>query len=148
MAEQVNISISQALYRRVRKLARLYQRPVDDVLAEVLDQALPPNGEPDVADEDAAVEREMQAYIALHPMLKEKYLGQHVAIHGGQLIDVDQDYGALYERIDTQYPDQFVWLATVEEEPMPTVLKDLPKQDMPGTFFLLPRIANATSPQA
>ena len=96
MAEQVSITIPQPIYRRVRELARLRNRTVDDVLVEVLDQALPPDAMPDVADEDAAVEREMQAYIALHPMLKEKYLGQHVAIYNGQLIDVDKDYGALY----------------------------------------------------
>ncbi|HFE66958.1 MAG TPA: hypothetical protein ENJ93_06820 [Chloroflexi bacterium] len=127
MAEQINISIPQTLYRRVRELARARKRPVDDVLVEVLDQALPPGDEPEITDEDVAVEREMQAYIALHPMLKEKYLGQHVAIFGGQLIDVDADYGALYERIDVQYPDQFVWLATVEEDPMPTLVFRSPR---------------------
>ena len=127
MAEQVSISIPQPIYRRVRELARLRNRSVDDVLIEVLDQALPPDDIPDVAEEDAAVEREMQAYIALHPMLKEKYLGQHVAIYNGQLIDVDEDYGALYRRIDAQYPDEFVWLATVEEEAMPTLVFRSPR---------------------
>lgn len=127
MAEQINISIPQTLYRRVRELARARKQPVDDVLVEVLDQALPPDDESEITDEEVAVEREMQAYIALHPMLKEKYLGQHVAIFGGQLVDADEDYGALYERIDVQYPDQFVWLATVEEEAMPTLVFRSPR---------------------
>ena len=127
MAEQVSISIPQPIYRRVRELARLRNRPVDDVLIEVLDQALPRDDKPDVAEEDAAVEREMQAYISLHPMLKEKYLGQHVAIYNGQLIDVGEDFGALYRRIDAQYPDEFVWLATVEEEAMPTLVFRSPR---------------------
>ncbi len=132
MAEQINISIPQTLYRRVRVLARARKQPVDDVLVEVLDQALPPDDESDITDEEAAVEREMQAYIALHPMLKKKYLGQHVAIFGGQLIDVDEDYGALYERIDAQYPDQFVWLATVEEEAIPTLVFRSPRLEPIG----------------
>ena len=127
MTEQINISIPQTLYRRVRVLARTRKQPVDAVLVAVLDQALPPDDEPEITDEEVAVEREMQAYIALHPMLKEKYLGQHVAIFGGQLIDVDADYGALYERIDAQYPDRFVWLATVEEDPMPTLVFRSPR---------------------
>ncbi len=127
MAEQINIPIPQTLYRRVRELARLRKQPVDNVLIDVLEQALPPSNEPDVTNEDAAVDREMQAYINLHPMLKEKYLGQHVAIFGGKLIDIDKDYGVLYERIDAQYPDQFVWLSTVEEEPMPTLLFRSPR---------------------
>jgi hypothetical protein len=121
MVEQVTISIPQTLYRRARDLARNRNRPVDDVLAELLDQALPPDENGEIDDEETAVKQEMQAYIILHPMLKEKYLGQHVAIYGGKLIDADPDYGELYQRIDAQYPDQFVWLATVEEEAMPTL---------------------------
>jgi hypothetical protein len=125
MTEQVTISIPQPLYQRARELARVRNQPVGDLLVEVLDEALPPDAELEVADTD--VEREMRAYIALHPMLKKKYLGQHVAIFGGQLIDVDKDYGALYNRIDAQYPDVFVWLATVEKEPMPTLVFRSPR---------------------
>ena len=29
----------------------------------------------------------MEAFIAMHPMLKEKYMGEHVAIYDGKLID-------------------------------------------------------------
>lgn len=127
MAEQINVSIPQSLYQRVRDLARLRNRPVDDVLAEVLENALPQGKDSESSSEDAAVEQEMNAYIAMHETLKQKYLGQHVAIFGGQLIDVDEDYGALYQRIDAQYPNQFVWLATVEEEPMPTLMFRSPR---------------------
>ena len=49
MSEQVNISIPQTLYRRVRELARVRKRPVDDVLIEVLDQALPLDDESGIA---------------------------------------------------------------------------------------------------
>jgi hypothetical protein len=48
-------------------------------------------------------------------------MGQHVAIYGGQLVDHDQDFAALFERIEKAYPDEFVWLATVGEEPLPTI---------------------------
>jgi hypothetical protein len=73
------------------------------------------------------MEREMLAFIQMHPVLKKKYLGQHVAIFGSQLIDMDEDYAALYERIDAQYPDQFVWMATVEDEPIPTLVFRSPR---------------------
>ena len=63
MAEQINVPIPQALYQRIRELARMRKQPVDNVLAEVLDQALPPGNEPDNTAEDTAVEREMQAYL-------------------------------------------------------------------------------------
>ncbi len=130
MAEQITITIPQQLYRRARELALSRNQPVDDVLVHVLDEALPPDVAPEF--DDAAVEREMQAYIALHPTLKQQYLGQHVAIYGGQLVDVDTDYGALYTRIDAQYPDEFVWLATVAEEPMPTLVFRSPRFVVPA----------------
>jgi hypothetical protein len=129
MAEQVNVSIPQKLYRRVYELARIQKRPIDDMLIEVLDRALPPGDEQELFDydEDNAVEKEMQAFITLHPMLKEKYLGQHVAIYDGKLIDHDQDFKSLYERIEAIYPNEFVWLATVEEEAMPTLISRSPR---------------------
>ncbi|MFN8493757.1 MAG: DUF5678 domain-containing protein [Caldilineaceae bacterium] len=68
------------------------------------------------------VEQERQAYIAMHPFLKANFLGKHVAIYQGQLVDYADDFGALYERIDAKYPDVFVWLDTVAEEPVETIL--------------------------
>jgi hypothetical protein len=121
MAEQISVPIPKPIYQRIQQFANRHNQPLADALAELLDQSLPPTTELK-ADEDAAVEREMEAYIALHPRLKEKHLGQHVAIYGGKLIDADEHYGALYQRIDAQYPDEFVWLATVEEEAMPTLI--------------------------
>lgn len=127
MIEQITVSIPQKLYWRVRDLARARNQPVDDVLADVLEQALPTDASYPNNNEDDAMEREMRAFIQMHPVLKKKYLGQHVAILNGQLIDVDEDYGALYERIDAQYPDQFVWMAKVEDEPMPTLVFRSPR---------------------
>lgn len=127
MTEQITITIPQTLYRRARELARKRNRPVADVLIDALDQVLPMDVSPVVNDEDASVEREMNAYIAMHPALKANYMGQHVAIYKGELIDVDADYGALYARIDAQYPGEFVWLATVKEEAMPTLVFRSPR---------------------
>lgn len=75
---------------------------------------------PDFSEPDEALEREKAAYIAMHPMLREKYPGQHVAIHNEELVDHDTDLDALWERIDARYPDEFVWVATVKEEPIET----------------------------
>ena len=127
MFQQITVSIPQKLYRRVRDLARARNQPVDDVLVEVLEHAIPAEKSVPGNQEEDPMEREMQAFIQMHPMLKEKHLGQHVAILNGQLIDVDQDYGALYERIDAQYPDQLVWMARVDDEPMPTLVFRSPR---------------------
>ena len=129
MAEYVTVSIPEALVHRARKLARVRRRPVDTVIAELLDEALPPAEEaaiPSEADE-AAITREMEAYVALHPSLKANYLGQYVAILDGQLVDHDGDPSALYQRIVARYGDRFVWLTAVEEEALTTLVFRSPR---------------------
>ncbi|MCE7989474.1 MAG: hypothetical protein DYG89_50625 [Caldilinea sp. CFX5] len=70
---------------------------------------------------------EMQAFIAMHPMLKKQYFGQYVAIYQNKVIDHDRDRQALYLRIDEKYPDDFVWISPVEEEPIPTLVFRSPR---------------------
>lgn len=69
------------------------------------------------AHADDNVQAEIEAYHRLHPTLWEKYPGEHVAIHSQKLVDHDPDYSALYQRIDQAYPQEFVLLRLVEEEP-------------------------------
>ncbi len=123
MTEQVMVSIPKALYRRVKQLAGRQNEDVNEILAKTLAEALPPEEENEAvwAEPDESVEKEMRAYIALYPMLKQKYLGRHVAIYHGQLIDQDEDMDALYARIDQKYPDEFVWITTVGETPLRTL---------------------------
>jgi predicted transcriptional regulator len=118
MPNYVTISIPEPLYRRARELARAWQRPLDAVIAEALEQSLPLES---TGSEEAAVQREMQAYLALHTGLKATYLGQYVAVLDGQLIDHDQDMATLYGRINERFPDRFVWLTLVEDEALPTL---------------------------
>lgn len=129
MAEFVTVSIPEALLGRAKKLARVQRRPVDVVIAELLDGALPPDEQPAaaVADDDAAIRREMEAYISLHPALKADYMGQHVAILDGRLVDHDSNPVSLYERIAARYPDRFVWMTAVEEEPITTLVFRSPR---------------------
>jgi hypothetical protein len=117
MAEQINISISQTLYRRVRELARRRKRPVDDVLEAAItlaEAALLP-----AADEEAAMAQEEAAYRAMHAELMAQYAGKYVAIHQGRLIDQDRDELALLRRLDAQYPDDVVLMKQVRPLPEP-----------------------------
>lgn len=49
------------------------------------------------------LDREIAAYEKQHPILKQTYLGQWVAIHQGQLVDHDPDEPSLYRRIRANY---------------------------------------------
>ena len=90
-------------------------------VAEVLTEAikLP---ESDAAfnngEQHEAVEREKQAYIAMHALLLEQYAGEHVAIHAGQIVDHDGDGVALSRRIYARFPHEFVWIAPVKSQPI------------------------------
>ena len=119
--KEVPISSPHSLYIRAQNLARQQNRSVNEMLIAVLDESLPQVDGSVKNDEERKIDREMNAYIKMHPKLKEKYLGQHIAIHNEQLIDVDEDYGNLLSRIRLRFPDEFIWLATVERDAMPTV---------------------------
>lgn len=80
-------------------------------------------------DSDSPERREREAYIALHPMLWEKYPKQFVAIYGGKLIDHHREFAPLWRRICEQYPDEYVWVSQVEEKPIRTI------QMRTGRFF-------------
>src|SRR3954467_11535850 len=124
MTEQLTITLSTELSERVRQLAKQGEQDIIAIVETILAEHLPDQVEAqawiDLSEPDEAVDREMKAYIELHSMLKEKYFGKHVAIYGGQLIDYDADHSALYARIDKRYPNEFVWISKVEEEPIQT----------------------------
>ena len=125
MSEYISVAVPKKLYRRARALADARGRSPDAIIVEALEQGLPPTSSekaPLTEDEgEAAVLREMAAYMALHPALVTSHFGQHVAILDGQLIDHDENAAALYTRIANGFPDRFVWLAKVEAEPMPVI---------------------------
>ena len=131
MEMPITVTLSSKISERVKKAAALQRQDVTEVVEAALDDALAwsdddfADGKPDALSEAATPE--MQAYVALHPMLKEKYFGQYVAVYKGKLIDHDTDHEALYDRIDAQYPDEFVWISPVEEEPIPTLVFRSPR---------------------
>ncbi len=122
MTQNITVSLTDRAYRRIKRWAESRQQNIGDAIAEYLTENLledvfivPPAGA------DPRVEREKAAYLRLYPQLKTQYAGQYVAIYNGQLVDHDVDYGALFERIDDRYPDTFVWLTRVEDEPIGTI---------------------------
>ena len=61
--------------------------------------------------------KEIAAYEVMHPQIKEKYLGEWVAVHDGQLVDHDPDRAALYMRVRQAYGNLSVLIREVTEEP-------------------------------
>lgn len=114
MTQQITLTLPNHLFERAERYAIQVQRPV----AEVLVQSLRiPETEKRI-DPNKAKIREMEAYQVLHPELWEKYPHQHVAIFQGELIDRDIDFDELWDRVEDTYPDEFVWVTTVREQPI------------------------------
>ena len=70
------------------------------------------------ARQQAKLDQEIAAYEAIHPELKQKYLGNWVAIHNQKLIDQDADRVALYRRVRIQYGKTTILLRQVQEQPV------------------------------
>ena len=134
MPTAIKLLLPDQLYEQVKHLAQQQQQALDTLLVEEIARtistktAIEIDASPVSYDHseldyqpDKAVEQERQAYLAMHEFLKENFFGKHVAIYQGQLIDFDDDFDALYERIDAKYPDVFVWLDTVADEPMEAI---------------------------
>ena len=60
---------------------------------------------------------EFEQYLVLHAELKAKHLGQHVAIHGGQMVDHDPDPVALVERVRLRFGRVPILFTRVTDEP-------------------------------
>jgi len=134
MPSDITLVISDDLFVRAKQITEVGKEKSADELVDLLEEILA-SAEPqeiEIHEEDPAVAREMQAYIAMHPLLKKTHFGKHVAIYEGSLIDSDTDYERLTRRIDAQYPNEFVWVSTVEEEPIQTFIFRSPRLEEVG----------------
>jgi len=113
----VTLLVPEPLYRQAETLAVAAHKTVAQVLLEQLTEGrpLPLTTAPD--QEQAILEQEVAAYQTLHARLVERYLGQWVAIHQGQLVDHDGDEEALMVRLAQAFPEQIILVRLVETEP-------------------------------
>ena len=108
------IKIPDTIYDRARRLALVQKREIDEIVTEILDKGLPEYGE---QDERARRQQEIEAFRQLHPQLFAQYPGEYVAIYNSELVDHDIDRNALMKRIYQNYPDVFVLIRPVNNEP-------------------------------
>lgn len=112
MGIPVMIEVPEPLYEQATEVAVSTRRAVGEVLQEMFIRSFPPmyNG----GQEFDAMDREVDAFEAMHAMLWAKYPNQFVAIYQGQVVDYDNDEWALIHRIDQRYPDAVVMIDQVK----------------------------------
>lgn len=125
MATKITIELPDHLYQETQEFARLHRVEMEAAISALIEQGLvSAEVEPEhsaQSSSNSSVERERAAYIALHSVLQEKYMGQYVAIYHGKLIDYDGDAAALSDRVRSRYPNEFVLVTQVRHKPIRTI---------------------------
>lgn len=83
--------------------------------------------EPD--EEEAAIARETEHFIARHAELLEQYRGTYIAMKDGAVVDHDHDRLALYERVAAMWGDTPVLVTPVREQPIQGFVIRSPRLD-------------------
>ena len=73
------------------------------------------------------IKREAEAFRAMHPELTKQYIGHRVATHHGQVIDHNQDFQALHDRIRQRFGHQAVLLRRVTSDPERVLMMRSPR---------------------
>jgi hypothetical protein len=118
MSTQILLDLPDDVYGRIKKLAIHREQDVSDILLETIKRSfLPFPRDP----QRETMEREVEAYQAMHPELIRKYRGEYVAIHEGRVVAHDSDPVALLQRIRSQFPNQIVLRRKVEANARPEI---------------------------
>lgn len=112
MSKQLVITLPDEIYEQAQRLAYEHAQAIEGMISDLVQQSLAPFP---IHPHRSAMLQETAAFERLHPHLKQQYLGQHVAITDGKVVDHDMDSVALLQRIRATYPNQVVLLRQVEE---------------------------------
>lgn len=110
------MTIQSELYRRVKQTATAQAMTPEALLEEALQQYF--------WDMDRQkIKLEARTYRQHHAAIKEKFLGQYVALHQGQVVDHDEEFMALYGRVRQTFGPVAVMITQVEETADPVLVR-------------------------
>ena len=108
--------IEPELYRRVTQTATAQEMTPEAILEDALQHYF--------WDLDRQKIRvEAKHYRQQHADLKAKFLGQYVALHQGQVVDHDDEFRPLYERVRQTFGPAAVMITKVEETADPVLMR-------------------------
>ena len=105
-----HVLIPDQVFTELMPVAEQENKKISELINEALRQYL-------WEAKERKIDREMEAYRTSHGELKQRFLGEYVAIHHGELVDHDADRRALSRRVRQKYGSAAVLIAPVEEEP-------------------------------
>lgn len=111
METTIELKLDAGLVERLKQTTAEQGVTLEQVLADLAQKY--------VADAwERVIDQETESYKILHPHLKDTYLGQHVAIHEGKLIDHDTDASNLVRRVQDKYRRVPILITQVHEQPV------------------------------
>ena len=137
MGKEITLRLPDNVLSKIKDKAEKSNQSLDTYIVDILVNSVR-NGGTDMASSLALssandeVEREKAAYVALHKTLLDKYPGHHVAIFNGEMVDHDVNGVALSTRVYQSYPDVFVLIRKVEQEPDPVLYFRSPRFEIPS----------------
>ncbi len=102
------VAIEPTLYQRVEQAALESQVSTGELFTQALRRYLWELDRRKIAEESKVYRRQ-------HAELKERYLGQYIAIHKGLVVDHDRDLPTLRQRVRQQFARTAVMITLVEE---------------------------------
>ncbi len=105
------VELRDDLRETVEKTAEQESRSVDELVNEAVRLYLRER-------QRTKLDKEIAAYEAMHTELRQKHLGQWVAIHDQKLVDHDADGSALYQRIRAKHGRTSVLIRQVTDQPI------------------------------
>jgi predicted transcriptional regulator len=104
------IELSSELQARLADSARREAKSTSDLVSEALEYYFE-------AQQEEKINKEIEAYEAMHTELWHTIPYQWVAIHNQKLIDRDSDRTSLYRRVRAQYGRVVILIRQVRETP-------------------------------
>ncbi len=103
-----NVAIEQGLYKRVEEVAQEENASIGDLFSQAIRQYL-------WDLERKKISKETSIYHKRHEELKNQYLGQYIAMHNGQVVDHDQDFQIVRQRVRKRFGRTSIMITKVEE---------------------------------
>ncbi|MFZ4657273.1 MAG: DUF5678 domain-containing protein [Caldilineaceae bacterium] len=103
------IVIEDNLFAQLQRKARGSGADIEELAHEAIQRYLQ-------EDEQQKMQQEIAAFHDLHQTLLQQFPSQYVAVHGGQVVDHDDEQLALYLRVRQSYPDEIVLIRQVRPE--------------------------------
>jgi len=110
------VAIEPALFQRVEQAAIDSQISTGEMFTQALRRYLWELDRRKIAEESKVYRRQ-------HAELKDRFLGQYIAMHKGQVVDHDVDFPALRQRVRQRFGRTAVMITLVDEAAEATLVR-------------------------